>query len=43
MNFLLEKTENGPLDLSLWQLIVWSLGVCYFGVVFAVPLYVTFP
>ncbi|KAB5585366.1 OPT oligopeptide transporter [Coniochaeta sp. 2T2.1] len=38
MNFLLEKTENGPLHLSLWQLIVWSLGVCYFGVVFAVPL-----
>jgi uncharacterized oligopeptide transporter (OPT) family protein len=40
MNFLLQKNENGPLNLSLWQLVIWSLGVCYFGVVFAVPLYV---
>ncbi|KAH8903940.1 OPT superfamily oligopeptide transporter [Coniochaeta sp. PMI_546] len=38
MNFLLMKDENGPINLSLWQLVIWSLGVCYFGVVFAVPL-----
>lgn len=38
MNFLLTTDEKGPLNLSLWQLVVWSLGVCYFGVVFAVPL-----
>jgi OPT family oligopeptide transporter len=38
MNYLLTKEEQGPLDLSLWQLIIWSLGLCYFGVVFAVPL-----
>ncbi|PGH03736.1 hypothetical protein GX51_03880 [Blastomyces parvus] len=30
--------EGGPLKLSFWKLIVWSLGVCLFGVVFAVPL-----
>ncbi|CAN8103277.1 unnamed protein product [Discula destructiva] len=38
MNFLLKDTEQGPIHLSTWQLIVWSLGLCYFGVVFAVPL-----
>ncbi|KAL5403459.1 hypothetical protein PMIN06_009754 [Paraphaeosphaeria minitans] len=38
LNFLLTKEENGPLDISLWRLIVWSLGICFFGVVFAVPL-----
>ncbi|EEQ27426.1 oligonucleotide transporter [Microsporum canis CBS 113480] len=30
--------EGGPLKLTSWKLIVWSLGVCLFGVVFAVPL-----
>ena len=38
--------ENGPeggeagggLQLNFWKLCVWSLGVCLFGVVFAVPL-----
>lgn len=30
--------EGGPLKLTFWKLIVWSLGVCLFGVVFAVPL-----
>ncbi|RSM08299.1 hypothetical protein CEP52_004725 [Fusarium oligoseptatum] len=34
----LEKDEQGPINLSTWQLIIWSLGLCYFGVVFAVPL-----
>ncbi|KAJ4860133.1 OPT oligopeptide transporter protein domain-containing protein [Trichoderma breve] len=38
MNYLLEPNEQGPLSLSTWQLIIWSLGLCYFGVVFAVPL-----
>ncbi|KAK9801033.1 putative OPT oligopeptide transporter protein-domain-containing protein [Seiridium cardinale] len=38
MNYLLSSDEQGPIFLSLWKLIVWSLGLCYFGVVFAVPL-----
>ncbi|RCI14475.1 hypothetical protein L249_5972 [Ophiocordyceps polyrhachis-furcata BCC 54312] len=38
MNYLLAPEERGPLSLRLEQLIVWSLGLCYFGVVFAVPL-----
>lgn len=28
----------GPIDISLWRLIVWAVGICLFGVVFAVPL-----
>nr|XP_036584308.1 OPT oligopeptide transporter [Colletotrichum truncatum]KAF6793697.1 OPT oligopeptide transporter [Colletotrichum truncatum] len=38
MNYLLTSEEQGPLHISLWKLVVWSLGLCYFGVVFAVPL-----
>lgn len=38
MNYLLKSEEQGPINLSMWQLVVWSLGLCYFGVVFAVPL-----
>ncbi|KAJ4371511.1 OPT super [Neocucurbitaria cava] len=38
LNYLLTPEENGPLDISLWRLIVWSVGICFFGVVFAVPL-----
>jgi len=38
MNYLLAPDEHGPLRLGLPQLMVWSLGLCYFGVVFAVPL-----
>jgi OPT family oligopeptide transporter len=30
--------EGGPLKLNFGKLILWSLGVCLFGVVFAVPL-----
>ncbi|KAL2844189.1 OPT oligopeptide transporter protein-domain-containing protein [Aspergillus pseudodeflectus] len=30
--------EGGPLRLNFWKLVLWSLGVCLFGVVFAVPL-----
>jgi uncharacterized oligopeptide transporter (OPT) family protein len=33
-----EQGGSGPLRLGLWKLILWSLGVCMFGVVFAVPL-----
>lgn len=38
MQYLLTPDEGGPLVLGLGKLIVWSLGLCYFGVVFAVPL-----
>ncbi|KAF4125955.1 putative membrane protein, oligopeptide transporter (OPT) family [Geosmithia morbida] len=38
MSYLLTPNERGPINLSMWQLIIWSLGLCYFGVVFAVPL-----
>ncbi|KAK3343971.1 OPT oligopeptide transporter [Lasiosphaeria hispida] len=38
MNYLLREEEQGPIVLSLWKLVLWSLGLCYFGVVFAVPL-----
>ena len=30
--------EGGPLRLGFGKLVLWSLGVCLFGVVFAVPL-----
>jgi OPT family oligopeptide transporter len=38
LNYMLEPEEQGPIFLSLWKLILWSLGLCFFGVVFAVPL-----
>lgn len=38
LNYLLKPEENGPLEISLWKLIVWAVGICFFGVVFAVPL-----
>ncbi|KAJ4982920.1 OPT oligopeptide transporter [Stagonosporopsis vannaccii] len=38
LNFLLKPEEGGPLDISLWRLIIWAVGICFFGVVFAVPL-----
>jgi OPT family oligopeptide transporter len=38
LNYLLTEEENGPLNISLWRLIIWSVGICFFGVVFAVPL-----
>ncbi len=43
LNYLLEPDEQGPLRLSLGQMVLWSLGLCYFGVVFVVPLYVVHP
>lgn len=38
LNYLLKPEENGPLSLPAGKLILWSLGICFFGVVFAVPL-----
>ncbi|KAF8852403.1 oligopeptide transporter-like protein [Acephala macrosclerotiorum] len=38
LNYMLNPEEQGPLFLSLWKLILWALGLCFFGVVFAVPL-----
>ncbi|ODA77201.1 hypothetical protein RJ55_06828 [Drechmeria coniospora] len=38
MEYLLSPDEQGALSLNLPQLVAWSLGLCYFGVVFAVPL-----
>ncbi|KAI9690160.1 MAG: hypothetical protein M1822_009121 [Bathelium mastoideum] len=38
LNFLLKPEENGPLRIDLWKLIVWAVGICFFGVAFAVPL-----
>ncbi|KAI1151117.1 OPT oligopeptide transporter protein-domain-containing protein [Nemania diffusa] len=38
MEYLLKPAEQGPIYLSMGKLIIWSLGLCYFGVVFAVPL-----
>lgn len=38
LNYMLKPEENGPIFLSTWKLILWSLGLCFFGVVFAVPL-----
>jgi OPT family oligopeptide transporter len=38
LNYMLKPEEQGPLFLSLWKLILWALGLCFFGVVFAVPL-----
>ena len=38
LEFLLKKSEGAPVGMEMWRLIVWSLGICLFGVVFAVPL-----
>lgn len=38
LQFLLKKSEGAPVDLSLWRLFVWGVGLCLFGVVFGVPL-----
>ena len=34
LNFLLAPEENGPLVLSTWKLMVFSVGICFFGVGF---------
>jgi len=38
LEFLLKKQEGAPIELGLGRLVLWSLGICLFGVVFAVPL-----
>ncbi|KAI9696088.1 MAG: hypothetical protein M1836_005919 [Candelina mexicana] len=38
LNFMLKPEENGPLALGLGKLVVWAVGICFFGVIFAVPL-----
>ncbi|ESZ95074.1 hypothetical protein SBOR_4529 [Sclerotinia borealis F-4128] len=38
LNYMLTTEEQGPVFLSTWKLILWALGLCFFGVVFAVPL-----
>ena len=38
LNFLLKPDENGPLVLGTWKLMVWAVGICFFGVFIAVPL-----
>lgn len=38
LEFLLKKSEGAPVNLDLWRLIVWGIGLCLFGVVFGVPL-----
>lgn len=38
LSYLLKPEENGPLVLSMWKLIIWAIGICFFGVVIAVPL-----
>jgi OPT family oligopeptide transporter len=38
LNYMLTPDENGPLQISLTKLIVWAVGIAFFGVVFAVPL-----
>lgn len=38
LDFLLKKSEGAPIDLGIGRLMLWSFGICLFGVVFAVPL-----
>ncbi|KAF2136937.1 uncharacterized protein K452DRAFT_291973 [Aplosporella prunicola CBS 121167] len=38
LQYLLKPEENGPLDIGLWKLVLWAVGICFFGCVFAVPL-----
>ena len=38
LEYLLKPEEGGPLRLSLGKLVIWAVGICFFGVAFAVPL-----
>ena len=38
LNFMLTPEENGPLVLGIGKLIVWAVGICFFGVFIAAPL-----
>ena len=38
LNYMLTPEENGPLTLGTGKLVIWSLGIAFFGVFIAVPL-----
>jgi uncharacterized oligopeptide transporter (OPT) family protein len=38
LTLLLTPDEGGPLVIGTWKLIVWAVGLCFFGVFIAVPL-----
>ena len=38
LEYLLKPEDNGPLRLRTWKLIIWAVGLCFFGVFIAVPL-----
>ena len=35
LEYLISAEENGPLRLSLESLVLWSIGLCFFGLIFA--------
>ena len=35
LEFMIDSSENGPLSISFGNLLVWSLGLCFFGITFA--------
>lgn len=38
LEFLSTPSENGPVKFTVFQLLVWSLGICFLGTVVAAPL-----
>ena len=38
LEYLLKPAEGGPFRLETWRLMLWSVGICFFGVFVAVPL-----
>ena len=38
LEYLLKPSENGPMRLETWRLMLWAVGICFFGVFVAVPL-----
>jgi uncharacterized oligopeptide transporter (OPT) family protein len=38
LQHLLKPHENGPLNMTWAQLLFWATGVCFFGLIFAMPL-----
>ncbi|KAF4621509.1 hypothetical protein G7Y89_g14566 [Cudoniella acicularis] len=38
LGLLTTSKENSPLEFSLWELVVWSLGTCLLGIVLATAL-----
>lgn len=37
LEYLTTSRDNGPIKFTLWRLILWCLGVCLFGILFAAP------